>query len=219
MDKEKFKAIAQQLRKPQGDFAKQVGEKMNESNLYINRYTIEQLQVSANDTILEIGMGNGYFVKDILTIDRTVNYVGCDFSEAMVEEARQRNEPYIENGQAQFFLASADDLPFDQETFNKVFTINTLYFWDHAEKILAEIRRILKPEGQLLIAIRPKSVMELYPFTKYGFTMYTKDDLNSLLAGNAFEVIHVLEKQEPLQEINGEKIPVETLIVSAVKRN
>jgi ubiquinone/menaquinone biosynthesis C-methylase UbiE len=217
MEEEKFKAVARQLKKPEGELGKQVGEKMNESNLYINRYAIEQLQVSANDKILEIGMGNGFFVKDILVVDRTVTYTGCDFSEVMVEEARQRNEQFIKNGQAQFFLASADNLPFDKETFDKVFTVNTLYFWDHPEKILAEIHRVLKPKGQLIIAIRPKSVMEHYPFTKYGFTMFSKDDLVNLLSGNVFEVTHILEKQEPPQEMNVETIPVQTLIVSAIK--
>lgn len=217
MDEERLKAIAQQLRKPQGDFAKQVGEKMNEGNLYINQYTIEQLHVSHHDKILEIGMGNGFFVKDILSADSTVTYTGCDFSEVMVEEACKRNEQFIKNGQAQFFIANADNLPFDKETFDKVFTVNTIYFWDDPEKILAEIRSVLKPKGLLIIAIRPKTVMEHYPFTKYGFNMFSKEDLTNLLSSNKFKVNNIVEKQEPAQEIDGETLKVETLIVSAVK--
>ncbi len=218
MDEETLKAIAGQLRQPKGEHAIQVGEKMNEGNLHINLNTIGALNLATSDNILEIGMGNGFFVKDIFNVDSTIQYKGCDFSQIMVEEACKLNEHFIKNGQVNFLLASADKLPFDNEAFDKVFSVNTIYFWDNIELILSEIHRVLKPNGQITISVRPKSVMEHYPFVKFGFTMFTKDSLTNVLSTNNFKVIDVLEKKEPEQEINGEKMTVETLLISAVKQ-
>ena len=217
MHEEALKEIARQLRQPHGEYAAEVGERMNQGNKLMNLSAINKLNAQANDVILEIGMGNGFFVKDILSLASVIHYIGCDFSEAMVEAAILLNKAYIDNSQAKFFLASADTLPFKSPTFDKVFTVNTLYFWENPLAVLNKIKRVLKPQGQLLIAIRPKAVMQQYAFTQYGFTLYSKEELCDLLSNNGFHITQVTEEQEPDQEINGETIRVASLIVCAEK--
>ncbi len=217
MEEEQLKEFAKQLRKPEGKFGLEIGEKMNKGNLYINQYTIEALSVSPHDNILELGMGNGFFVKDILSVDETVKYTGYDFSEEMVEASVKKNKEFIEDGVAQFVLGNAEHMPFENETFNKAFTINTVYFWENQETVLSEFRRVLKPNGKLFIAVRPKSNLQEMPFTKYGFNMFSKEELIKLLSSNAFKVTEVIEKTEPEHEINGRSVNVETLIVCAEK--
>ena len=217
MHEEALKEIARQLRQPHGEHATEIGERMNKGNHLMNISAIGNLAPQAHDTILEIGMGNGFFVKDILSIDPSIHYAGCDFSEAMIEAATQLNQDAVNNGQASFHLASADSLPFEQATFNKVFTANTIYFWENPPLILNEIKRVLKPQGQLLIAFRPKWAMEQYPFTQYGFTMYAMEELITLLSDNGFVVNKAFEEQEPDQEINGETITAAYAIINAEK--
>ena len=190
---------------------------MNAGNRYINRSAIEVLQAQPGDQVLKIGMGNGFFVKELMAVYPAVQYTGIDYSEVMVEEAKQRNADLIENGQVQFQLASAGQLPFAAEIFHTVFTVNTVYFWDDPAQVLSGIRRVLKPAGQLLIAVRPRSVMQHYPFVKYGFQMFSSQELGALLTRNGFTVTAILEKPEPDQEINGQKLTVKTLIVGALK--
>lgn len=218
MDEEQIKAIAAQLRKPEGEFGKQLGVRMNDSNQYINRNTITTMDPAPGDNILEIGMGNGFFVNEILSADQSIRYTGCDFSEIMVEEASRLNEAFVKTGRAQFIHGEADNLPFISGTFNKVFTVNTLYFWENSSKIFAEIRRVLEPQGQLVIGIRPRSNMAQLPFVKYGFTMFSKEELTDLLARNFFNTLNVQENVEPEQELNGEKFSMVSLIVTAVKQ-
>ncbi|GAB3933925.1 class I SAM-dependent methyltransferase [Larkinella terrae] len=214
-----FEAVAAQLRKPDGEFGKQVGAKMNESNWYINQYLIENLNLKNHDKLLEIGMGNGFFVKDIFAKEPSVTYTGCDFSETMVEEASQLNQSFIDSGQAQFDRGSTTNLPFANATFDTVFTINTLYFWEKPVDDLAEIHRILKPEGELLVAIRPESLMKKLPFTQYGFTLYEKEGVIELLTGNGFHMLGVFEKDEPVhQNVHGDSVQMVTVIVRAVKQ-
>ncbi len=217
MSEEIFKVSAEQLRQPHGDLAIQVGEKMNEINIHIHRYTFEALNISANDNILEIGMGNGNFVKDLFKIHPDINYVGCDFSEKMVEESTKNNTQLIAAGKVAFHFANAAKLPLHDAAVNKIFTINTLYFWENPAEVLSELHRILQPKGQLTITIRPKEIMQHYAFVKYGFTLYAKEDLVDLLNNNHFSVINIVEKNEPDMEVNGEKMPTATLLVTAEK--
>ena len=181
MDEKLAKYIAQQLRKPNGEKAVEIGEKMNEGNQLINLNTINSFQVKNNDQILEIGMRNGFFVRDILSKNKSINYFGCDYSEIMVEDASLRNIRFIKMGRAEFYLADSKKLPFEKHMFDTIFTINTIYFWENPKAALFEISRVLKPGGKIIIAIRPKSEMIHYPMTKYGFKMYTRNDLIKLL--------------------------------------
>jgi ubiquinone/menaquinone biosynthesis C-methylase UbiE len=217
MEEERLKALASQLRQPQGDFGRQVGEKMNEGNAHMNRYTIERLRISPQDRILEIGMGNGFFVKEILAVDPSVRYTGCDFSETMVEAANRLNAPFVQSGQARFFLAGADRLPFNENAFNKIFTVNTVYFWEEPKKIFAELSRVLESGGQLLISIRPKAVMEQLPMVKYGFRTFTADTLPALIAENSWRLVDLIEKSEPDQDFMGQKVQMGTVIAVAEK--
>ncbi|MBX2841181.1 MAG: class I SAM-dependent methyltransferase [Flammeovirgaceae bacterium] len=217
MDEQTLKIIAQQLRKPEGEHANAVGNKMNDGNKVINLQTIAAMGTKAHDYILEIGMGNGFFVKDLFKINKNITYSGCDYSAEMVAEAEKNNKNLIVQKKAEFILSNGENLPFEKEIFDQVMTINTLYFWENPKPYFEEIRRVLKEEGKLIIGIRPKSVMKGYPFVKYGFNMFSKEELIALLSQNKFEIEKVEENIEPDQENEGIKFKVENLIAVARK--
>ena len=124
-----LRELAAQLRKPQGKVGIEIGQVMNKGNALLNDWAIEELALGANDHVLEVGMGNGYFVNKILEKDETIRYTGYDYSTLMVEEAKTINSSYGATGKARFILGDADDLPFDEDEFSKILTVNTIYFW------------------------------------------------------------------------------------------
>lgn len=217
MDENTLKLVARQLRKPEGEMGKKVGERMNTGNELMNLNAIEKLHPQPGDSILEIGMGNGFYVKNILAVHQSINYSGCDISELMVEESRKLNQSYMDKGRARFELTSGNLIPYPDQYFNKVFTVNTIYFWENEAAQLSEIRRVLKPGGKLIIGLRPKSVMLLMPMTQYGFKLFSKEDVADLLADNAFKVTDILEKEEPDEDQNGVLVKKATLVVCADK--
>ena len=210
-----IKALAEQLRLPTGELGKKVGETMNKGNRLMNLETIRQLDIEDNDNILEIGMGNGFFVKDILAAGKNVKYSGCDFSDTMVKEASILNDSLAAN--VKFILSNADELPFQDSSLDKVFTVNTIYFWGNTRRTLTEIRRVLKPDGMLIVTLRPKSIMDKLPVVKYGFTTFSKEDAVKLLEENSYEMLSATESDDTDLKIDEQTFKNSFLIIKAKK--
>lgn len=135
----------------------------------------------------------------------------------MVNAAIRINQQYVNSGQAEFIEASAKDLPYADETFDKVFTVNTIYFWDDYSAVLNELKRVLKKNGTLVISLRPKSVMEPLPITRYGFRMFSAPDAEALLAENGLTIHDVSVTNDADLTFFGQTFPNEYFIVKAGK--
>ena len=210
------KTLAEQLRLPEGSLGIKVGENMNKGNRLMNLESIRQLDVTGNDNILEIGMGNGFFVRDILSSAHNVHYTGCDFSPTMVKEATALNQVYGSN--AKFVLTAAENLPFGDAVFDKAFTVNTIYFWENPATTLAEIKRVLKPGGVLVVTLRPKYVMDKLPVVAYGFTTYSKERAVQLLADNKFEIVSATESEDIDIKMEDQLIANAFLVIKAINK-
>ncbi len=217
MEQPDWKAIAAQLRKPEGEMAHDIGLRMNQSNVFINKFTFEALDLSPGMEIMEIGMGNGHFIPQIFDI-ADVRYTGIDYSPEMIEKAKEYNAGLCEQNKVRFLQTAIEDFPVSESLFDRIFTVNTLYFWDQPDKTLKVIRGLLNPQGQLCISIRPKRVMEQHPFTEHGFRLYSRTDVCQMLEANAFNILAVIERKEDTIDALGEPMQFESLIVKAVKR-
>src|SRR5690606_985649 len=123
MEEDFLKQLAQQLRKPEGQMAGDVVPLMNKTNAEMNLHSIEILNPQAKEHILEVGMGNGYFLKDILFKAPNIKYSAVDYSKEMVEQAKRLNKDAVDKGIADFKLGSAEKLDFEDSTFQKVLSV------------------------------------------------------------------------------------------------
>lgn len=214
MDEATLQLMASQLRKPEGAVGIETGLQMNQANRYMNLSSIEALAAKAGDNILEIGMGNGEFVEKILGGEPSIRYTGSDYSETMIEEATKRNATLVQQGQAKFVLSTADALPFADSTFDKMMGVNTIYFWN-PDKELRELHRVIKPGGRLVLGIRERAIMENFPFTNFGFTLYSPEEISAVLERNQFSVASIERKEEPEFEFEGTLRKLANLVVVA----
>ncbi len=210
-----LKEVAAQLRKPTGEFGSEVASAMNESNKAMNLATISALQIEDGNHILEVGMGNGFFVSHILTQAEDLNYTGVDYSEDMVRSASSINKEHIELGHAAFFTSGARKLPVSNQSIDRLFTVNTIYFWENRSAILDEFKRVLNPNGLLAIAIRPQRCMKEYPSTQFNFEYYSPEQVCTLLTTHGFIITQVIEEMEPETEVLGKSIHPEFSIILA----
>jgi len=218
MDIQTQQQLAAQLRKPEGEYGIEVARQMNHGNAIINRLTIAQLPLHDGNKVLELGMGNGFFIGELLQKANNLQYTGADYSALMVQEATEMNRQFVEAGIVSFHQASADKLPFDDNSFDAIFGINIIYFWHTPTAELSEIKRVLKPGGTLTLSIRPKSSMDSMPFTQFGFTKYDEQSIVALLEENGYVIDNIFEQSDPPMEFNGTTLLPASLIVTAVKK-
>jgi ubiquinone/menaquinone biosynthesis C-methylase UbiE len=203
---------AAQLRKPHGEGAEAIATYMRELNRELYAHVVKLLDPAAKASILELGFGEGVVPEMLDQRNRTLHYTGIDFSEEMVKMATAKHIPG-----ANFLLGEVAAMPFADQTFDIVFGINVVYFWENPERELSEILRVLKPGGLLLLGYRPKTYMQAIPFTQFGFTLYETTGLESLLAKNSFEKISTETESEPDRLIAGKLQPMQHAVTAAKK--
>lgn len=209
--------LAKHLRQPSGEKGRQVGLQMNKGNRHICLNSYQVLNPKNGNYILEIGMGNGFFVNDLLTMASNLKYTGVDFSPTMVKEANALNKESIDKGNVIFKEASIEKLPFNDSSFDSITTTNTLYFWPKPTNNVQELLRVLKPNGKLLIAYRSKKCMDQLELANYGFEKYENHDVESLLHKANFKNISTQIIKEPELEFNGKTFQMEGIFTTGIK--
>lgn len=92
---------------------------------------------------LELACGSGQFSFNLSK--HTKSWIGTDFSEQMILEARKRGE----EKNLIFEVADATSLSFDNEKFDCVLIANALHIMPKPDEAMKEIYRVLKPNGIL----------------------------------------------------------------------
>ncbi|HEY2936624.1 MAG TPA: methyltransferase domain-containing protein, partial [Gaiellaceae bacterium] len=108
----------------------------------------EQLELAADDLLLEVGCGGGAFLRKALESGCRVKAV--DHSPDMVRLARATNRDAVAAGRLEVVEASADRLPFADGSFTCAVMTGVLGFLPDAVGALAEIRRVLAPGGRFV---------------------------------------------------------------------
>lgn len=108
---------------------------------------LEELRkyIKDGERVLDLGCGNGRLFE--LFRGRNIEYIGVDFSEKLIEKAREK---YGEH----FQVADILSLPFPDNYFNSVWSIAVLHHIPSKIlrlKALMEIKRVLKPSGKTIM--------------------------------------------------------------------
>lgn len=122
--------------------------------------------IEPDSFVLDIGCGEGRNMQSIL--QRTKKIYGIDNDQKAVEEAKKRFE---EISTIKIFSASADKLPFENESFDTVIMMNVFYNLDNKKDIsLSEVARILKNKGTFILSSYAETAfderMKIYKMVK-----------------------------------------------------
>lgn len=206
MKKEELQSIASQLKKPEGEKGIEMANMMHETNINMTLSSIQNLHISQGDIILELGHGNAAHLEYLMEQSTHLKYYGLEMSELMFQEARQINRNYVSQKQAFFSIYDGNTIPFEDNSFNKVFTVNTIYFWQEPEKLLSEIYRVLQPKGILCITFAEESFMKQLPFTQFEFELYSTEKAEKLIEKTSFKIINKETLTEKVKSKTGELV-------------
>lgn len=215
-DNDFLQKLAAQLSCPQNNEGIDVANMMHDSNIGMTKKTIAALNITKGDLILEIGHGNCKHLSEILSEAENTSYYGLEISELMQKQAAENNITATQGNQASFHLYDGNKIPFSNNTFHKILTVNTIYFWEDAEAFIKEIYRVLKPGGRFAIGFADKDFMESLPFTAYGFDLYSKERAYALAEIAGFNVIDISSYTEKIRSKAGDE--VERLFYVAVAK-
>ena len=188
--------LSAQARKPTGIFGRYVMTKLfNQGNADLNFFVKEMLNLKKNDKVLEIGFGTGKLIDEIAEITTEGFVEGIDFSEAMMKQVRKVNKRHILNDRVKLQIGECSSLPYDNESFDKLCSVNTLYFWKEPDKYFYEMFRVLRPGGKIVIGFRDEKQMSQLNLSEDIFSTYSLDDVVSLLSNSGFSDPHITEKE------------------------
>ncbi len=115
---------------------------------------VELLDIQPSDHVLELGFNHAR-ATELAARRATEGFVaGVELSSDMVGLGQRRLRGAVDAGRAEFKVGSTADIPYQDSSFDKVFTVNTIYFWSNPADDLRELRRVLKDGGTLIIAFR-----------------------------------------------------------------
>lgn len=125
------------------------GASMERGHRPVGEQAIKRMQIPVLATILDLGCGSGWAARLMAESASAGRVVGIDVSDEMVRLAREESVDYPN---AEFQVASAEQLPFNEAEFTHAFSMESLYYYADIERALGEIRRVLKPAG-LFVAV------------------------------------------------------------------
>lgn len=211
----KLKQLAEQLANPSLEQGIEVATMMNKTNIEMTRHSLHKLALTGNERVLELGHGNAAHVDELLTQFPSLYYTGLETSKTMYEEANRQNEERVAQGQANFLHYDGKHIPFKTELFDKIFSVNTIYFWKDTFTFLGKLKSLLTNNGQIALTFASKKFMETLPFTVYGFTLYEVEDVEKLLEQCDFKNIKSSVKKEHILSKTGEPVEREYATVTA----
>ena len=101
---------------------------------------------------LEIGHGPGYLGLEWLKHTQNTTLAGLDISPDMHALVKRNAQSYGLAERTQYHLGNCDHLPFEDNTFDSVFTNGSLHEWANPCTAFDEIWRVLKPGGRYFIS-------------------------------------------------------------------
>lgn len=181
--------IAKQFANPRGIGGRIVMAVINRQNAQMYEATERLLRPRNDDTILDIGCGNGIMLERIAHAC-DCRLIGTDISEDALEIAKRR----LVGTNVEFLRCPVDDMPLEDATVDKALTINTLYFWEDLTSGFEEIARVLKPEGIFIGTHYTNRALESYSHTQFGYRMRTEQEVVSAaeIAGFAVQIQPVM---------------------------
>jgi demethylmenaquinone methyltransferase/2-methoxy-6-polyprenyl-1,4-benzoquinol methylase len=124
-------------------------------------------------TVLDIATGTGDLAI-LMTNTTAEKIIGLDISAGMLEVGRNKIKSKNLSDKIEMILADSENMPFEDNTFDAITVAFGVRNFENLEKGLAEILRVLKPNG--IFVILETSVPDKTPF-KQGYTFYSKNIL------------------------------------------
>ena len=180
------------------------GEKMEHHHLNITEKTIRLMDLRPGEHVLDLGCGSGWATRLLarLVSDGPEGFgqvVGLDVSDEMIRQARAASKDF-EN--ILYVWGSAQQIPWEENFFDKVLSVESFYYYPDQDRALAELFRVLAPRGRMFILIN------LYKDNPYSLQWVDKLKV-PVHVRSAAEYVELLKKHA-FETVEARQIPDDT---------
>ena len=137
--------------KPEGFAGEVMLQRMNNHHASVTEWGQSFINAEKPRHILDIGCGGGAALEKISERYPYAKLYGVDYSATAVEESLKHNIGLLSDGRLQVECASVEKLPFEENSFDIAYTIESFYFWPDPAENLKEVYRVLKNNGALFV--------------------------------------------------------------------
>ncbi len=180
--------VARQLRQPQGIRGRLTARGLNRGNHDVVLAAVTATGLEPGQVAADIGFGGGVGLRPLLDRAGDAGHVhGVELSATMLAMARRRFSQEVAAGRVTLHAGDMVDLPLVSDSLDAAISVNTIYFVDDLKQAIAEIARVLRPHGRVVIGVGDPIAMADMPFAAHGFTLRPIDDLKLLLRTSGFD--------------------------------
>lgn len=130
------------------------GEEMEQHHISITQQTLALMGLKPGERVLDLGCGAGWATRLLAQLvaggERSGQVVGLDVSDEMVRRARGASTQY---DNVLFVVGSAQQIPWEENFFDKVLSVESFYYYGDQDGALDELFRVIAPKGELFILI------------------------------------------------------------------
>ena len=182
--------IASQYANPRGIVGQWIiAPLLNRANRQSNKAVLEALQTNENDHVLELGFGGGELILEIARCKKPLALHGLDPSPQMIERLRKQLArvpaayQIIDLRQGQI-----ESMPYEDQWFDWVCSVNTIYFWQTLERGAHELGRVTKAGGKVILGFSSGEILRREGYEERGFVFYDTESVNSAMRRNGLEL-------------------------------
>ncbi|NGX36716.1 MAG: 27-O-demethylrifamycin SV methyltransferase, partial [Candidatus Anoxychlamydiales bacterium] len=122
----------------------------SQKNLY--HLVLNNLNISHNDNVLEVGCGLGVGTVLVSNDYKPKKIMAIDISKAQINRAKKINYKNIDNDKILFEVGNAENLSFQNSSFDIIFSIEAAQHFHSIDKFIDESYRVLNPSGKIAVA-------------------------------------------------------------------
>ena len=192
--------MARRFSRPRGLFGRLfLGGMLDRANVRSNALMFDVAAVDASEHVLEVGFGGGDLLIRLAETVSDGRVEGVELSEPMLRRVRARIRRRGLADRVRLHAGSVEALPFDAGRFDCACSANTVYFWPDLHRGLAELARVLRPGGRLVLGFGSDVALRRAGYEERGFALYTPDQIEAALRANGLEpsALERLERLEP----------------------
>ena len=179
--------LSRQFARPEGWFGRVIiGDVLNRTNTSVINGLFGCLPPGQGDAVVDIGFGGGLLIEKLLDATTDGRVFGVEVSDAMLARARRLFRRELEHNRLTLQQATVQALPYGDGRFDKVYSINTLYFLSDLRAVFNEMRRVLVRNGQLGLGFSDAETIKAVGAQERGFIIHSTIDIMHALAAARF---------------------------------